>query len=69
MIFKVYYQENAHEVPVRENTKTVYIEAESQVEVRRKLKERKINIEFIQKVEGPYLEYEKLNEDYNVLEI
>ncbi|WP_077617665.1 DNA-dependent RNA polymerase subunit epsilon [Bacillus sinesaloumensis] len=69
MIFKVYYQENANEVPVRENTKTMYIEAESQVEVRKKLSERKINIEFIQKVDGAYLEYEILNEDYKVLEI
>ncbi|MEH7387822.1 RNA polymerase epsilon subunit [Bacillus sp. JJ1521] len=69
MIFKVYYQENAYDVPVRENTKTVYIEAESHVAVRQKLKERKINIEYIQQVEGAYLEYEKLNEDYKVLEI
>ncbi|MDR4886664.1 DUF1447 family protein [Bacillus sp. HNG] len=69
MIFKVYYQEDAYEVPVRENTKTMFIEAESQVEVRQKLKERKINIEYIQRVEGAYLEYEKLNEDYKVLEI
>ncbi|WP_099353601.1 DNA-dependent RNA polymerase subunit epsilon [Fredinandcohnia onubensis] len=69
MIFKVYYQEDVLEVPVREHTKTLYIEAESQVEVRQKLKERKFNIEYIQKVEGAYLEYEQLNEDYNVLEI
>lgn len=69
MIFKVYYQEDAYEVAVRENTKTMYIEGESQVEIRKKLKERKINIEYIQKVEGAYLEYEKLNEDYKVLEI
>ncbi|MEH7222392.1 RNA polymerase epsilon subunit [Bacillus sp. JJ1566] len=69
MIFKVYYQEDAYEVPVRENTRTIYIEAESIVEVRKKLKERKINIEYIQQVEGAYFEYEKLNEDYKVLEI
>lgn len=69
MIFKIYYQDDANEVPVRENTSTMYVEAESQVEVRKKLMERKINIEYIQKVEGPYLEYEKLDEDYKVLEI
>ncbi|WP_453997251.1 DNA-dependent RNA polymerase subunit epsilon [Bacillus nitroreducens] len=69
MIFKIYYQDDANEVPVRENTRTMYVEAESQVEVRKKLMERKINIEYIQKVEGPYLEYEKLDEDYKVLEI
>ena len=27
MIYKVYYQENVLEVPVRENTKQLYIEA------------------------------------------
>ncbi|WP_010282838.1 DNA-dependent RNA polymerase subunit epsilon [Bacillus timonensis] len=69
MIFKVYYQEDANEVAVRENTKSMFVEGESQVEVRKKLKELKINIEYIQKVEGAYLEYEKINEDYKVLEI
>ncbi|MFT4415184.1 DNA-dependent RNA polymerase subunit epsilon [Fredinandcohnia humi] len=68
MIFKVYYQELATEVPVRENTKTVYVSAETEGEVRRKLKERNYNIEYVQRVEGAYLEYEKLNEDYKVLE-
>ncbi|MCA1029890.1 DNA-dependent RNA polymerase auxiliary subunit epsilon family protein [Bacillus timonensis] len=69
MVFKVYYQEFANEVPVREKTKTVYVEAESEREVREKLIERDINIEFIQKVTGSHLEYEQQNEDYKVLEI
>ncbi|MFC4320351.1 DNA-dependent RNA polymerase subunit epsilon [Litchfieldia salsa] len=69
MIFKVYFQEQANEVPVRENTKTVYLEAESERDVRIKLADRKINIEYIQKVENAHLEYEQQNEDYNVLEI
>ena len=29
MIFKVYYQETITEVPVRENTKTIFVEGES----------------------------------------
>lgn len=69
MIFKVYYQEHALEIPVRENTKTVFVTAETEGEVRRKLKERNFNIEYIQKVGGAHLEYEKQNEDYKVLEI
>ena len=38
MIYKVYYQENAVEVPVRENTKSLYVEADSEREVRATIK-------------------------------
>jgi DNA-dependent RNA polymerase auxiliary subunit epsilon len=69
MIYKVYYQESIKEVPVRENTKTLFLEAESERDVRRKLADRTVNIERIQPVEGAYLDYEKQNEDYKVLEI
>ncbi len=68
MIFKVYFQESANEVPVREKTKTVFVEADSEREVRLILKDRNINIEYIQKVENAFLEYEQQNEDYKVLE-
>lgn len=69
MIFKVYYQELKTEVPVRENTKTLYMKGESEREVRTKLADRPYNIEFITRVEGAFLEYEQKNEDYKVLEI
>ncbi|MGM9923294.1 MAG: DNA-dependent RNA polymerase subunit epsilon [Bacillus sp. (in: firmicutes)] len=69
MIYKVYYQENAAEVPVREKTKTMYIEADSVRDVRNKLKDRGYNIEFVTQVEEAYLAYEELNEDYKVLEL
>ncbi|ANB58656.1 hypothetical protein GFC29_233 [Anoxybacillus sp. B7M1] len=69
MIFKVFYQENLDEVPVREKTNTLYIEAESEREVRQKLKNRAINIEYIQPLEGAHLEYEKQSPNFNVLEI
>lgn len=59
MIFKVLYQENANEVPVRENTKALYLEAESEREARKKLADRNILIEYILPVTGKYLEYEK----------
>ncbi|RFU71101.1 DUF1447 family protein [Peribacillus saganii] len=68
MIFKVYYQVNASQVPVRENTKTIYVEAESERDVRLKIKHEPYNIEFIQPVTGDHLEYEKRNADFKVLE-
>jgi DNA-dependent RNA polymerase auxiliary subunit epsilon len=69
MIFKVFYQESIDQVPVREKTKTFYIEGESERDVRSKLADRKINIEFIQPVTGAFLEYEQQKEDFKVLEI
>ena len=69
MIFKVFYQDNAEEGPVREKTKTLYIEAESEREVRQKLQNRPINIEYIQPLEGAHLEYEKKSANFQVLEI
>ncbi len=59
MIYKVYYQDNLLQVPVRENTKSMYIEADSERAVRAKLKDRAFNIEFIQLLEGVHLEYEQ----------
>ncbi|MGM7720202.1 DNA-directed RNA polymerase subunit epsilon [uncultured Metabacillus sp.] len=69
MIFKVYYQDEISEVPVRERTNTLYIEATSEGEVRSKLKDRSYNIEYITPIDGAYLEYEKQSENYKVLEI
>lgn len=66
MIFKVYYQEAAHEVPVRENTKTIYLEATTERDVRTKLKDRNYNIEFIQLLEGNYLEYEQASPNFKL---
>ncbi|QQZ08097.1 DNA-dependent RNA polymerase subunit epsilon [Heyndrickxia vini] len=68
MIYKVYYQESKTEVAVRENTKTMYIEAKSEREVRLSLKNRPFNIEFVQLLEGSYLEYEKNHENFELSE-
>jgi len=68
MIFKVYYQESITEVPVRENTKTLFIEGESVRDVRSKIADRGYNVESVQEVKGAHLSYEQQNEDYNVLE-
>jgi DNA-dependent RNA polymerase auxiliary subunit epsilon len=71
MVYKVYYQVDVKEVPVREHTQTLYVEAESERDVRLKLKNNpSYNIEYIQSVTGAYYEYEKQNnEDFKVLEL
>ncbi|MFZ3579634.1 DNA-dependent RNA polymerase subunit epsilon [Virgibacillus sp. DJP39] len=66
MIFKVYYQEVKSEIPVRERTKGLYIEAETEREVRDKLVNREYNIEFIQQLDDAHLAYEQQSENYTV---
>lgn len=66
MIYKVYYQENITEIPVRENTKTLYLEASSEREVRHYLKDRNYNIELVQLLEGNYLEYEQNSPNFSL---
>ncbi|MBQ0139720.1 MAG: DNA-dependent RNA polymerase auxiliary subunit epsilon family protein [Kurthia sp.] len=66
MIYKVYYQESMLEVPVRENTKSLYLEATDVREVREKLANRGYNIELVQLLEGNYLEYEQKSEHYHL---
>ncbi|MEC1290048.1 RNA polymerase subunit omega 1 [Bacillus mojavensis] len=69
MIYKVFYQKKAEEVPVREKTDSLYIEGVSEREVRTKLKDKKFNIEFITPVDGAFLEYEQQSENFKVLEL
>ena len=65
-VFKVFYQHNKDEVIVRENTQTIYVEAQTKEQVRRYLKKRNYNIEFVTKLEGTHLEYEKQSDHFNV---
>ncbi|GAE33777.1 DNA-dependent RNA polymerase subunit epsilon [Halalkalibacter akibai] len=65
-IFKVFFQKNLDQVPVREFTETIYVEGESESDVRKKLAPRKYNIEFVTQVSGAYLEYEQSNEAFQV---
>jgi len=66
MIFKVLYQDLQNEAPVRERTKSIYIEADNVREVREKLKDRHYNIEFIQALDPAHLTYEKQSENFVV---
>lgn len=65
-IFKVFYQENFKQVPVRERTKSLYIEANSESDARIKLADRNYNIEFITELSETTLEYEKQSNDYEL---
>lgn len=69
MIYKVFYQENMLQVPVRENTKSVYIEADSERQVREKLKDRGYNIEYVQLLEGSHLEYEQKSPEFQIEQV
>lgn len=66
MIFKILYQDNKNEVPVRENTRTMYYQAENEREIRKALKDREINIEYIQPLSEEHLAYEKQSENFIV---
>ncbi|MBP3041393.1 DNA-dependent RNA polymerase auxiliary subunit epsilon family protein [Bacillaceae bacterium Marseille-Q3522] len=69
MLFKVFYQESTKEVAVREKTKTLYLDGESERDIRAKMGKFPYNIEFITPVTGAFLEYEKKKPDFKELEI
>lgn len=66
MIYKVYFQELRNEIPVRERTKTLFIEAETERSVRNKLIDRNYNVEFIQQLDDAHLAYEKKSENFTM---
>ncbi|SEB11269.1 DNA-dependent RNA polymerase auxiliary subunit epsilon [Thalassobacillus cyri] len=63
MVYKVLYQELPDEVPVRERTKSMYVEAETERKVREQLSDRGINIEYIQVLDEDHLNYEQQTKD------
>ncbi|MFT8317256.1 MAG: DNA-directed RNA polymerase subunit epsilon [Sporolactobacillus sp.] len=69
MIFKVLYQESRNEMPVRESTETLFLEANDVRDVRNKLVDRPYNVEFIQPLSGKFLEYEKKSPDFKLEKI
>lgn len=69
MIFKVQYQETKTRNPKREDTRALFIEADSAVEARSILeKNTPYNIEFIQLIEGKHLAYEQQHPDFKLTE-
>lgn len=69
MIFKVFYQESKKEAPRREDTKSLYVEADKVSEVREYLTNNTpYMIEHITELSGEFLEYEKEhNPDFEVV--
>ena len=66
MIYKVYYQENLLQVPVRENTRSIYLEADSEKSVRDMLQGKYLNIEYIQLLEDQHLEHEQASPSFQL---
>ena len=59
MIYKVYYQETKERNPKREQTHSLYVEADNEEIVHNLLRENTpYNVEYIQLLEGNHLEYE-----------
>ena len=69
MIYKIYYQENMLQVPVRENTISMYIEADSERAIREMLKDKNFNIEYIQLLEGKHLEHEQASPSFQLMKV
>jgi len=67
MTFKVYYQHTKTETPRRENTQSLYIEAESEAEVRTLVEENTdYNVELIEELSDAALAYEKESDDFKL---
>lgn len=70
MIFKATYQETTSQVPLRENTQSLYLEADSKEHARQILEglEKPYNIEYLQELSDAHLEYERENNpDFKLL--
>lgn len=69
MIFKITYQETKVRNPKREETKTLYLEAETSIEARSIVEQNTpFNIEFVQLLEGKHLDYEQKNPEFIITE-
>ena len=69
MFYKVYYQETKERNPKREQTHSLYVEADNEEIVHNLLRENTpYNVEYIQLLEGNHLEYEKENADFKLME-
>ncbi|MCR8969330.1 DNA-directed RNA polymerase subunit epsilon [Facklamia sp. 7083-14-GEN3] len=69
MIFKVMYQESKDQVPTRERTLSLYLEAENRVEAIEKVtKNTSYNIQYVQALDEAHLAYEKEQEDFKLVE-
>ena len=69
MIYKIYYQATKDRNPKREQTHSLYIEADDAVIARRLVEQNTpYNIEFVQELDEKHLAYEKENADFKLAE-
>ncbi len=69
VIYKVYYQNDKKRNPKREETHSLYLEADTEVEARAQVEAHTDhNIEFIEAMEGKTLAYEQQNPNYKLTE-
>jgi DNA-dependent RNA polymerase auxiliary subunit epsilon len=70
MIFKVYYQESKKETPRRENTRSLFIEAETKPDAIKRVETNNpdFNVEQVELLEGKALEYEQQGVNYKLVE-
>lgn len=62
MIYKVFYQEDPDQTPQRESTHSLYAEAESIADLKKRITEKfNYGIEFVTEVNENDLDYEKQN--------
>lgn len=69
MVFKVYYQPTKKINPRRENTESLYLEADSEPEARVLVESNtEYNVEFIEELNDAALEYEKESPAFKLTE-
>ncbi|HJC04113.1 MAG TPA: DNA-dependent RNA polymerase auxiliary subunit epsilon family protein [Candidatus Ligilactobacillus avistercoris] len=69
MVFKIYYQPTKAQNPKRENTRSMYVEADSKVTVMNAVEHQtNYNIEQVEALDDATLEYEKQNPDFKLTE-
>ena len=67
MIFKVYYQPDSTKRPVRENTKSLYIKADSEPEALLMVEHNTdYSIEYVEQLDEKALAYEKQNPNFKM---
>lgn len=70
MIYKVFYHENKIITPKRETTKSLYIDADTEVEARSLVDNKtEYALEFVKGLSESQLEYEKQNSNFKITEL
>ena len=67
MTFKIYFQPDQTMTPRRENTKSIYVEADSEAAARQMVEQNtEYNIEYVELLDEKALDYEKQIPDFKL---